>query len=100
MTILRNGVNHIYAQLHTAVGVVRAGVRNPTDTVVTVAKQFNPQTVVLVGQLVKPAARGYFCFYFLILCQNTSSEGDKDGELFDYLAKSSLRRRMSSSAVH
>ena len=54
MTILRDGINHVYAQLHTAVGVVRAGVRNPTDTVVTVAQQLDPQTVVLVSQLVKP----------------------------------------------
>ena len=35
--ILRDGINHVYAQLHTAVGVIRPGVRNPTDTVVAVS---------------------------------------------------------------
>ena len=56
MTILRDGINHIYAQLHTAVGVIWPSVRNPTDTVVAVSQQFDPQTVVLVGQLVKPGS--------------------------------------------
>ena len=54
MTILRDGINHVYAQLHTAVGVIRSSIRNPTDTVVTVTQQLDPQTVVLVSQLVKP----------------------------------------------
>ena len=57
MTILRDGINHINPQLHTAVGVIRTGIRNPTDTVVAVSQQLDPQTVVLVGQLVKPGSQ-------------------------------------------
>ena len=60
MTILRDGINHINPQLHTAVGVIRTGIRNSTDTVVAVSQQLDPQTVVLVSQLVKPALRVQF----------------------------------------
>ena len=58
MTILRDGINHVYAELHTAVGVIWPGVRNPTDAVIAVAQQLDPQTVVLVSQLVKPGQQG------------------------------------------
>ena len=52
--ILRDGINHVNPELHTAVGVVGAGVRDPADTVVTVSQQLDPETVMLVSELVKP----------------------------------------------
>ena len=54
MTILRDGINHIYPELHTAVSVVGPGVRDPADTVVAVAQELDTETVVLVSELVKP----------------------------------------------
>ena len=54
--ILRDGINHVNPELHTAVGVVRPVVRDPAHAVVTVPQQLDPQTVVLVSQLVKPCS--------------------------------------------
>ena len=52
--ILRDGVNHVNPQLHAAVRVVGPGLRHPADAVVAVAQQLYPQTVMLVGEFVKP----------------------------------------------
>ena len=51
---LRNSINHVDAQLYAAVSMIRPGVRNSTYTVVAVTEQLDPQTVVLICQLVKP----------------------------------------------
>ena len=52
--ILRDGVNHVNPELHTAVRVVWPGLRDPADAVVAVPQQLDPQTVMLVGEFVKP----------------------------------------------
>ena len=54
VVILRDCVNHVNAQLHAAVGVVRPGLRDPAYAVVAVAQQLDTQTVVLIGKFVKP----------------------------------------------
>ena len=67
--------------------VVRPSVRDSTHTVVTIPQQLDTETVVLVSELVKP--------------DNTSRMREGRGERgLGYLANSSLRRRISSSAVH
>ena len=50
----RDSVDHVNPQLNTAVSMVRPGIRDPANTVVAVAEQFDSQTVVLIGELVKP----------------------------------------------
>ena len=52
--ILRDGIDHVYPELHAAVCVVRSGVRDAADAVVAVAQQLDTETVVLVSELVKP----------------------------------------------
>ena len=85
--ILRDGIDHVYPELHAAVCVVGPGVRDAADAVVAVAQQLDTETVVLVSELVKP--------------DNTSRMREGKGERgLSYLANSSLRRRISSSAVH
>lgn len=48
-----DGGDHVQTHFDTAVGVVGASFREAGDAVVAVAEQFNTQTVVLSGQLVK-----------------------------------------------
>ena len=54
VVILRDGVNHVDAQLHAAVGMVGSGLGDPADAVVAVTQQLDPETVVLIGKFVKP----------------------------------------------
>ena len=54
VVILRDGVNHVNAQLHAAVGMVGPWLRDPAYAVVAVAQQLDTQTVVLIGKFVKP----------------------------------------------
>ena len=62
----RDGINHVYAELYTAVGVVGAGVRDPAHAVVAVPQQLDPQAVVLVRQLVEPQKEIFIKFIFFI----------------------------------
>ena len=52
--ILRDGVNHVDAELDAAVGVVGAGLRDAAHAVVAVAQQLDAEAVMLRGQLVEP----------------------------------------------
>lgn len=45
---LRDGLNHVNAHLHAAVGVVSPGLGQPRHTVVTIAQNFDPETVILL----------------------------------------------------
>ena len=67
-------------------GVVGAGLRDAAHAVVAVAQQLDTEAVVLVSELVKP--------------DNTSRMREGREKELSYLANSSLRRRISSSAVH
>ena len=54
VVILRDGVNHVNAQLHAAVGMVGPGLWDPAHAVVAVTQQLDTQTVMLIGKFVKP----------------------------------------------
>lgn len=50
---LRYGINHVQTHLHTALGVVWAGLGEAAHAVVTVPQDLDPQAVVVSGQAVK-----------------------------------------------
>lgn len=44
----RYGINHVQSHLHAAVGVVSAGLGQSGHTIITVAQDLDPQTVVVL----------------------------------------------------
>lgn len=46
---LRDGVNHVQAHLHTAVGMVCLGLGQARHTVITVSQDLDPSAVVLLS---------------------------------------------------
>jgi hypothetical protein len=53
MQHLRNSFNHVDAKFDTTLSMVMTCFWNTTDTIVAVAKEFNPQAKVFGGQLVE-----------------------------------------------
>ena len=51
---VRDGIDHVNPELDTAVSVVRSGLWDTADTIVTVAQQLDTETMVLIGQFVEP----------------------------------------------
>lgn len=51
----RYGVNHIESHFDGTMGVIRPGLWQPGDTIITIAQQLNAQTMVLCGQSIKSA---------------------------------------------
>ena len=49
-THLRDGVNHVQAHLHTAVGMVSFWLGQAADTVVAIPQNLNPPAVVLLSR--------------------------------------------------
>ena len=93
--ILRDGIDHVYPELHAAVCVVRSGVRDAADAVVAVAQQLDTETVVLVSELVKPdntsrmrEGRG----------EGTELPGEQFIEETDQLLRSTLGRELGEAA--
>lgn len=61
----RNGFNHVYSHLHTAVGMISPGLGQTRYTVVTVSEDFDAQAVVL---LLNKGAKYRFhlrCWFFM-----------------------------------
>ena len=93
--ILRDGIDHVYPELHAAVCVVGPGVRDAADAVVAVAQQLDTETVVLVSELVKPdntsrmrEGRG----------EGTELPGEQFIEETDQLLRSALGGELSEAA--
>jgi len=53
----RNGIDHIEAHFHGAFGVILSRFWQSGDTIITVAQDFNPQTVVVLGKRVEKQLR-------------------------------------------